>query len=122
MIEKTDTLRDRLNKAAVRAAARIYVDRNISRWGLMTVKPEQICAVWRMAYKRLADSHPNNKFLQVIATKDVKKIDLRRIITIDGETFSDRKAVSKLECIYLKMGRGIILELLGIMNGLGENN
>lgn len=120
MIKKS-TVRDALRKEVVRAAARLYSGENYERWGNAKVVGNQIQAVWKMAYSKLAKKHPQRDWLQKLVTTKSADIELKLVLRIPEKQIEidlpdkDRK----LGAIIHAGGKDLLLELLQIVQKIG---
>lgn len=123
MIKKS-SVRDILRKEVVKAAARLYCADNIKRWGSPKVYGNQIQAVWKMAYSKLAKSHPQRNWLQKLVTTPSADIELKLVLRIPEKQIEidlpdkDRK----LGAIIHAGGKELLLELLNIVQQIGYTN
>jgi len=120
MIKKSN-IRDIIRSEVVRAASRLYAAENYRRWGTNKVYGNQIQAVYKMAYKLLADEHPKMKWLQTLVDMPSKDIQLKLVLRIPDKDIeidlpdSDRK----LGAIAHGGGKELLIELLQILQKLG---
>ena len=121
MIKKSTT-RDIIRSEAVRAAARLYSADNYRRWATTKVYGNQIQAVYKTAYKLLADNHPKMHWLQTLCNTPSKDIELKLVLRIPEKDIeidlpdSDRK----LGAVAHGGGKDLLLELLQILQNLGK--
>lgn len=121
MIKKSTT-RDIIRSEAVRAAARMYSAENYRRWATTKVYGNQIQAIYKTAYKLLADSHPKMKWLQTLVNTPSKDIELKLVLRIPEKDIeidlpdSDRK----LGAVAHGGGKELLIELLQILQKLGR--
>lgn len=121
MIKKSTT-RDIIRSEAVRAAARMYSAENYRRWATTKVYGNQIQAIYKTAYKMLADSHPKMKWLQTLVNTPSKDIELKLVLRIPEKDIeidlpdSDRK----LGAVAHGGGKELLIELLQILQKLGR--
>lgn len=120
MIKKSN-VRDALRKEVVRAAARLYSGENYKRWGTNKVYGQQIQAVWKMAYSKLAKNHPQRTWLQQLVNTSSTDIELKLVLRIPEKQIEidlpdqDRK----LGAIIHAGGKTLLLELLEIVQQIG---
>lgn len=120
MIKKSN-IRDIIRSEVVRAASRLYAAENYRRWGTNKVYGNQIQAVYKMAYKLLADEHPKMHWLQTLVDMPSKDIQLKLVLRIPDKDIeidlpdSDRK----LGAIAHGGGKELLIELLQILQKLG---
>lgn len=121
MIKKSTT-RDIIRSEAVRAAARMYSADNYRRWATTKVYGNQIQAIYKTAYKTLADAHPKMKWLQTLVNTPSKDIELKLVLRIPEKDIeidlpdSDRK----LGAVAHGGGKELLIELLQILQKLGR--
>ena len=121
MIVKKSNIRDIIRSEAVRAASRLYATENYRRWGTNKVYGNQIQAVYKMAYKLLADEHPKMHWLQTLVDMPSKDIQLKLVLRIPDKDIeidlpdSDRK----LGAIAHGGGKELLIELLQILQKIG---
>ncbi len=120
MIKKSTT-RDIIRKEAVRAAARLYAAENYRRWATTKVYGQQIQAVYKLAYKELAERHPKMKWLQALMETPSKDIDLKLVLRIPGKDIEiDIPGGDvKLSAIAHGGGKDLLIELLLILQEFG---
>lgn len=121
MIKKSTT-RDIIRAEAVRAAARMYSAENYRRWTTTKVYGNQIQAIYKTAYKMLADNHPKMTWLQTLVNTPSKDLQLKLVLRIPEKDIeidlpdSDRK----LGAVAHGGGKELLLELLQILQKLGR--
>ena len=120
MIKKSN-VREILRKEVIKAAARLYGAENYKRWGSGKVVGNQIQAVWKMAYAKLAKNHPQRDWLQKLVTTKSADIELKLVLRIPEKQIEidlpdkDRK----LGAIIHAGGSALLLELLAIVQQIG---
>lgn len=121
MIKKSN-IRDVIRAETVRAAARLYSSENYRRWATTKVYGNQIQAVYKTAYKLLAERHPKMKWLQTLVDTPSKDIKLKLVLRIPEKDIeidlpdSDRK----LGAVAHGGGKELLMELFEILQKLGR--
>lgn len=115
---KKTTIRDRVRSEIIKAASRLYAAENYKRWNTSKVYPQQIQAVYKMAYAKLAERHPKMEWLKIMMATASKDIQLKLVLRVPGKDIeidlpggNDRK----LSAIAHAGGKELLLELLEII-------
>lgn len=115
------TIKDRVRRAIMFAAGRLYGAENYRRWQTNKIYPEQIQATYKLAYARLAEAHPKMEWLKTMMATPSKDIQLKLVLRVPGKDIeidlpggNDRK----LSAIAHAGGKELLLELLEIIEGI----
>lgn len=117
------TVRDMIRAEVVRTAAVLYGAKNYERWQTTKVYPEQIQAVWKMAYAELARRYPKREWLQIIAEQSSKNIELKLVLRIPGKQVEidlPGGSDTKFSAIAHAGGKELLLELFDIIQELAH--
>lgn len=118
------TIRDLIRAEVVRTAAVLYSAKNFERWHTNKVYPEQIQAVWKMAYTELANRYPKREWLQTLAEQSSKNIELKLVLRIPDKEFEidlPGGSDTKFSAIAHAGGKEMLMELYQIIQGLTES-
>ena len=118
------TVRDMIRAEVVRTAAVLYGAKNYERWKTTKVYPEQIQAVWKMAYNELANRYPKREWLQTLAEQSSKNIELKLVLRIPDKEFEidlPGGSDTKFSAIAHAGGKEMLMELYQIIQGLTES-
>lgn len=118
---KLPTIKDRIRRAVMFAAGRLYAAENYRRWQTNKIYPDQIRNVYKMAYSRLAEAHPKMEWLKTMMATASKDIELKLVLRVPGKDIeidlpggNDRK----LSAIAHAGGKDLLLELLEIIEDI----
>lgn len=116
------TVRDMIRAEVVRTAAVLYGAKNYERWHTTKVYPEQIQAVWKMAYNELANRHPKREWLKLLTEQSSKNIELKLVLRVpDKQVEIDLPSTdTKFSAIAHAGGKEMLLELFDIIQEIAK--
>ncbi len=116
------TIRDLIRAEVVRTAAVLYGAKNFERWHTNKVYPEQIQAVWKMAYTELANRHPKREWLKLLTEQSSKNIELKLVLRVpDKQVEIDLPSTdTKFSAIAHAGGKEMLLELFDIIQEIAK--